>query len=185
MTRSLRFKLVIFLASVGLGLISVVGWFYFQQSETKLYTNKTYGFRIRYPVDWEVHENMNGAAVIFVSPKDNELDVLQDSVNIVVQDYSKDPISLTDYSEKAEHQVRATFKAAIEILDSSPTTLAGLPAHRFALRSTGPDLNLQYLMVWTMKGYTAYQVTYTSLTSGYELYLPKVQRMIRSFRINN
>ncbi len=170
-------------AAIGLVLVGAVGWFYLQQFRTLSYENSRYGFALKYPAAWSFAEDLAGAAAVFVSPKENALDIFQENVNVVVQDISQHPMSLNKYTEMAVTQMQAVFGTNLEVLDSSPTFIDGREGHQFVFIGKGPDGNFRYLCRWTIVGTSAYQITYTAMESGYPKLLPQAKRMMRSFKI--
>ena len=175
--------IAIITGAVGLTLILTVSWFFAKRYWSLSYESGPYGFALKYPANWSFAENKNGAAAIFVSPKENALDIFQESVNIVVQNISANPMDLGKYTETAITQMQAVFGTNLEILDSSPTFIDRRPAHQFIFIGKGPDGNLQYQCRWTLVGTTAYQITYTAIASGYERHLTEAERIMNSFRI--
>ena len=150
----------------------------------KRYTHFEPGFTVGYPFDWTYKENVMNTPVIFFSPKDNTLDFFQENLSVVTQNLPPGSTSLKDYSDTAVKQVRAVFEGQIEILADEDTDLAGRPAHKFEYLAKSPQFTFHTLHVWTIDGNnTAYQLTYTALDSSYEKYLPKVRRMIDSFKL--
>jgi len=170
-------------AGIGIILILSVAWFASKEYRFKSYKNSEYGFSIKYPVSWLLKENTSGAVVIFYTPKENDMDVSRESVNIVVQNISGRPTSLKNYSELAIKQMEAVFGENMIIFESEPTFIAGQSGYKLVFLGKTLGSDLKYMSVWTIDGVTAYQITYTSTASQYEHYLSKVKRMLRSFRI--
>lgn len=183
MNRKTQQLVVTVTAVISIILIGIAALLYWRGHNFKKYKNAEQHFSIKYPSDWTMAENTNGAAVIFFSPLENDLDYFKESLNVVVQDLSKNPMSLNDYTQTAIYQMKVVFKDKMEIIDSEPTTLAGHAAHRFIFKGAKTEVPLQYMCVWLVDGYKAYQVTYTAFASKYDLYLSKIQPMINSFRI--
>lgn len=170
-------------AAIGLALILTVGWFFVKPYWSLGYENAQYGFALKYPAAWSFAENQGGAAAIFYSPKENALDIFKESVNIVVQDISRNPMTLEKYTETAIAQMNAVFGINLEILVSTQISIDNRPGHQFIFIGKGPDGNLQYQCRWTLAGTTAYQITYTAVASGYERHLAEAERIMGSFRI--
>ena len=179
-------KNLIFNIAAGIGIIAIgiTSWIFFNHYRFNQYTNDQHNFSIKYPASWTLGENINNAAVIFYSPQETELDIFRENVNIVVQDISKNPLSLKRYSKTAIRQMEAVFSNNMMILESEPMFFAGQEGYKFVFTGKTPETELQYMSVWTITGLTAYQVTYTALASQYDRHLPKVKRMIRSFHLN-
>ena len=171
-------------ALLGIVLILSVVWVVSEEQRFSHYRNKKGGFSIRYPASWAYEENLGGAAVIFFSPQENDLDFFKESVNVVVQDLSANPMELKPYSEIAIEQMRLVFKDNFVILESGLTFISGQPGYKLIFLGKGPENELKYMSVWTIKNQTAYQVTYTALSSQYDRYQLKVKRMLSSFRID-
>lgn len=170
-------------AGVGIILILSVAWVASREYRFKRYTNDEKNFSIKYPALWTYEENINDAAVIFYSPQENDLDFFKESVNVVVQNISGNPMNLQGYSQLAIKQMEAVFGENMIILESAPTFIADRSGYKLVFLGKGLEADLQYMSVWTIDGTTAYQVTYTSIASQYERYIFKVKTMLRSFRI--
>jgi hypothetical protein len=176
-------RIISIVAGIGVVLILTVAWFASKEFRFKSYKNSVYDFSIKYPASWVFKENIKGAVVIFYSPLENDLDYFMESVNVVVQDISRKPMKLKAYSELAITQMEAVFGENMAIIESEPAFIADQSGYKFVFSGKGPEGELKYMSVWTIKGTSAYQVTYTSLASQYDRYISKVKRMFRSFRI--
>jgi len=183
MRRKKQNIIISIVAGIGIILILSVAWVASRDYRFRLYKNDEYNFSIKYPALWAYEENINGAAVIFYSPQENDLDFFKESVNIVVQDISGNPLNLQDYSQLAIKQMEAVFEENMITLESVPIFIADRSGYKFVFIGKSPEADLQYMSVWTIEGTTAYQVTFTSIASHYEQYIFKVKRMLRSFRI--
>lgn len=171
------------IAGIGILLILSVAWIVSKEYRFKSYQSSEHGFTIKYPASWAYEENINGAAIIFYSPQENDLDFFKESVNVVVQNIGGNPLNLKAYSALAIKQMEAVFGENMITLESAPTFIADQSGYKLVFIGKGPDTDFQYMSVWMIDGVTAYQVTYTSLVSQYERYLSKVKKMVRSFRI--
>jgi len=170
-------------AGIGIILILSVVWVTSKEYRFKRYRSDEKNFSIKYPASWAYEENINGAAVIFYSPQENDLDYFKESVNVVVQNIAGNPMNLKDYSQLAIKQMEAVFEENMITIESVPTFIAGQSGYKLVFLGKGPETDYQYMSVWTISGLTAYQVTYTSLASQYERYIFKVKKMLKSFRI--
>ena len=170
-------------ALLGITLILIGIWIVSREYRFKKYHDKKYGFSISYPAAWSYETNKGGAAVIFFSPKLSDLDFME-SVNIVVQDHSQNPLELKAYTDLAIKQMELVFGENFVVQESQPMFVAGRSGHKLVFLGKGPDVELKYLIVWTLKDNQSYQVTYTAVSSQYDRYVGKVNRMIGSFRID-
>ena len=149
----------------------------------KNYKNNGYGFQIKYPDDWMLKEGFMGSSVIFVSPLENAMDLTPESLNVTIQDISASPMSLEDYTALTVEQMKMMFKENIEILEDVDVTLAGQPGHRFVYLAKGPNSKMRYMHEWTLKGTSAYQITFGAVDSQYDARQPQVNKMLSSFRL--
>lgn len=168
---------------IGLMMILAVGWIYSKQYRLLSYDNSRVGFSLKYPVTWSFGEDINGAAAIFYSPKENALDTFRENVNVVVQDLSVKPMDLEEYTKTAIIQMQAVFETNLQIIDSSPIMVANEPGHQFVFIGKGPDGEIYYLCRWTVVGTSAYVLTYTGKSLGYPKHLAQARRIMKSFRI--
>lgn len=184
MDRRTKKKYITWLSgSLGALLILWAGVWYFQNFGFKKYVDQQAGFSIEYPRDWAYSPNREGVKVIFFSPIESDFDVFTENVNIVVQDISSKPMNVEQYSERVVRQIRAVFGDHIEIIESMPTYFANRQGYRMVFQVKGDPQSMRMLMVWTVDGDWAYQLTYTAQPDTYTYYMEDVQKMMDSFRI--
>ncbi|HBR14278.1 MAG TPA: hypothetical protein DD723_01890 [Candidatus Omnitrophica bacterium] len=176
-------------------IISIVGvlvigtvvtlWMFGQKREYIRYKDPQGRFLMEYPSDWTIADKnkTQGAEVVFVSPKENDLDFFQENFSVIVQDVPKHLNNLDMYTKTAIHQMQVVFKSNLVILKSEPAPLAGRPGHHFVFLGKGPDVEFQYKIQWALDDSKAYQVTFTAMSSTYENFVPKVEMMMKSFKI--
>ncbi len=182
MKRKRRFSFIgIFAVLFILAGLGAIIWHLMNNFQLNTYVNEQHGFKIGYPSDWDFQENINGAAVIFYSPLENQLDFFQDNINIVIQDISASPMGLEDYSNMAVEQMKMVFGENMKVQELSNTTIDGMPAKKFVFTGKGPQAELKYMSVWTIEGSTVYQLTYLAIASQYPNYLFKIHAMLNSF----
>ncbi len=172
-----------FIAGIGLIIACLSAWNIFTETKYIHYKHPSGFFEMDYPPEWSMIENEAGAAAIFYSPLENDLDIFKENVNIVIQDLSKKPMSLEQYTKTAIHQMKVVFKTGMEIVESEPAYLGGVKGHRFTFMGTGPDGDLKFMTLWALKGDTAFQFTYTGLKSDWDQYKKVADKMLRSFKI--
>ncbi len=163
--------LVVFFALIYFGSVSMLN-----------FRHPTDGFSIKYPAKWIKVVNKDGASVIFLSPKESDLDVFQENVNVVVQNQTGAPMSLQKYTDRAIFQLKVVFKEGIKVVDSEGAYLDGKPAYKIIYETAG-DPSFKIMHVWTVVGSRAYQVTFTAYTSRFEDFKDVAEKMIQSFRI--
>ncbi len=172
------------IAGVSVCLIAVVLWMVNKEHRFLNYKNTTYSFSIKYPTSWALSENQNGTAVMFTSPLENKLDTFKENFNVVVQDLSQHPTKLDIYTMLSIAQMKVLFKSKLVVVDSSPAYLDGHPAYNFTFIVKEADSEMKFKSIWTVvKDVKAYQVTYGATSSQYDKYLPQIDKMIKSFKI--
>jgi len=118
-------------ASIGIILILGALWLVRRDYQFSQYTSDEKGFSIKYPADWSFEENTNGAAILFYSPLENEMDMFKENVNIVIQNVSGDMTEIKKYSEAAVLQMEAVFGENMIITESRQIYFAKKRGYRF------------------------------------------------------
>lgn len=177
--------LLISLASVaGLVLSVALIWLVVFMSQFHGYKDKNYRFSIKYPAQWDkVVAPQGGAAVVFVSPKENALDIFRENVNVTVQDVPGHIASLKSFTDQMLTQMSAVFNN-MSVVENKQIDMGGRPAMWVVFEAQKPDA-IRVLTVVTIKGAQhAYILTYVASARKYPQYLPFVQEMVRSFKFN-
>jgi len=167
---------------VGAVLTALGATVYHQQFGLKKYTDREAGFSIRFPKDWAYASHQNGALAIFYTPAESDYDQFTENVNVTIQDISRNPMAIRDYSATVVKQMESLFSQEINVVESTEMNVGGRPGHKFVFVGKGPS-PMKMMIVWGMKGEEVYQVTYTALEDTFNFYLEPVQQMINSFRI--
>ena len=123
-----------------------------------LYKNPQNKIKIKYPKTWKVIENKDGAAAIFISPKETALDAYQENLSIVIQNLPQSLMPLRQYSKEAVNQITQTLKN-IQVVRNEETSLSGSPAYRFEY-IIKLNFNLKITHVWTIINNKTYQLTF-------------------------
>ncbi|MBI4309546.1 MAG: hypothetical protein HY591_04365 [Candidatus Omnitrophica bacterium] len=185
MQQATKKKLLIGLAAAGGMLLLAAGlWYFLFISQFQNYYDKTYGFDIQYPGSWKVvRAPQPGAAVAFISPKENAMDVFSENVNITVEPVPVELVRLQNFSDKILLQMTKVFQN-IKVMETKPLIFGDRQGHRVVFRADKPDA-ITIMNVWTIKDADkAYILTYMAMTKNYQKYLPLVEVMVQSFRLN-
>ncbi len=180
---SIFFGFMIFLgvALLGLGILSTI-----KITPYAKYTNKKYGFSLKFPAYWKVvhKQPIEGAIVVFIAPKTNALDRLNDNFNVSIKDLPE-KMSMESLSKTIVNQVSGTFGEQALISQAIPISLAGREGYRLVFAGDDPKIPdpIQYVIVWTMVDRRVYILTFTGLKSDYPLFEKKVNTMFRSFKL--
>jgi hypothetical protein len=180
-----RKKTLIYGLVTALSIIAVitVGALFLKGGTYKAYANSKHKFSMLYPDGWAMSEQVPGVAVQFFTPLESEVDPFKENVNIVYQDHSVMPMAMDQYTQTAIEQVLAVFKQNVQIIESSPTVLAGRPAHKFLYIGSGSGTEIKILHVWTTANNQAYQFTYAAIPYKFDKYWPQAKKMLNSFKI--
>lgn len=172
-------------SALGIVLISSVVYLNYRQKIMWNYRDPAKEISINYPANWKPMPGYGGAKVVFASPFEGSLDYFQENVSVVIQDISKQPSNLREYSDEAIYQMELVFMHNFILEESTAVaTLSGYPAYKIIFTGKGPDTELRYYMTWTVVNkVTAYQITYTAFTSQFDKYFPQVEKMVNSFKI--
>ncbi len=176
--------ILITLASIaGALLLAAAGWLLYFNSHFGSYQDAQHHFIVKYPTAWKfIKSPQPSVAVVFQSPKENALDVLQENVNITVQAVPPHLASLKSFSDKIYQQMTVVFKQNIKVVENVSLDFGGRRGQRMVFEAPNPD-NLKMVVVWTIKGDQAYIFTYLGLIKTYPQYGPLVEEMVKSFKL--
>ena len=114
---------------------------------------------------------------LFASPVFAD-DSFDENVNVVVAPLEGSP-SFDTYTKHAIAVIKEGVPGA-RVLESSPDTLAGEPAHRVVFSGFLGKCPMKWLQIWTLRGRRACVVTYSADAADYEKRLPSALNAIRS-----
>jgi hypothetical protein len=146
-------------------------------SDLVSYSNPNLGFSLEYPSEWEKEESLT-----FVSPQGGIGNRTPEVISITTEVLPTSDFSLDSYTEAALGQVES-FQD-FRLLNSSSTTLAGLPAHMILYTFTDESQTpLENLQVWTIKDGIAYVITYGGTPEEFDSSLPTFRSVMDSFSL--
>jgi hypothetical protein len=140
------------------------------------YNNPNLGFSLEYPSDWQKVETLS-----FTSPQGGVGNRAPEVINIVTEVLPSSNFSLASYTEAAIDQVQSFDN--FQLLNSSSTTIGGLPGHMIVYTFTDGQTPLQNLQAWTVKDGMAYVVTYGGVPEEFDSSLPALQGVLDSFSL--
>ena len=94
-------------------------------------------------------------------------------------------ITLADYTESGINQLTSLPRQNFTILNSSPTTLAGIPAHTITHTFTEDGIDQKLVQIWTLDNSTdtAYIITYGSHVHEFDDGLSALEQITNSFTL--
>jgi eukaryotic-like serine/threonine-protein kinase len=154
------------------------------------YENSTYGIRMQYPSSWHKEENLSDGSdknsmlvdvVKFSSPTKNASDTSSESFDLKIDNISDiKPITLAKYANNSIEDLRKDFD--IITLDRN-ASLSNNPAYKLVYTGVEEGVNLQAMLILTIKDDRAYIISYNAEPTKFSYYLPTLQKMIDSFQI--
>jgi serine/threonine-protein kinase len=147
---------------------------------------------VLYPSNWEKEENVGSSGsgadklidiVRFSPPFENSnSDKSAENLDVKVDDISDiKPISVAKYANDTIEDLKKDFKILSE--DRNATVGNNNPAYKVEYTGTEQDVNLNAMIIFTIKGDNAYIISYMAEPSRYSSDLPVVQKMIDSIEI--
>lgn len=149
------------------------------------YEDRMYGLKINHPASWPtafehkmIKENRVINIIAFLTP-DNQPGNIDNFVNIIAYQVPQG-VSLPDHvaNEIVDMQ---TFYRDFQMLDSSDTTLGGLPAHRLIYVFSKDGKSYKKLQIHVLKGPQGYTLGYLQDVKNFDRYMRQVEKMIKSF----
>jgi hypothetical protein len=147
-----------------------------------VYKNPTYGIAIQYPADWKKIEYYNPPATIsgsnlivnFLAPSVNTSGHWRAHlmVQVLKQDQAKKLVPQSQITIGDRQGFKALHNSSIQIFNLD--------------RNTDSIVHIKAMYVWLAgNDGNTYLITYKAATAEYQDYLPTIQKMIDSFRIEN
>ena len=158
----------------------------------KTYENPGFGLTIQYPSSWAgmqlradpFAQTNTSIVAILEAPRENQSDPYRENLIINVQGPLEDTISLEEYTQNSLNAF-STMSDTVTVIELSPSTLSGLPAHELIYSSTLGNLNLKKMQIFAIvNDNTSYIVTFGAEESQFDRYLPLIMKMVNSIRIN-
>lgn len=154
----------------------------------KLNENPTYGIQIQYPFDWRIDEgdvDSDDAVtdiVSFVALIGNDSETDGPSLYMSIDNASSSNLNeyltttINDYNDTEDFEV---------IESNTNSTLAGKLAYKLVFTDVDDDdIDYESMEIGTIIGDKVYIATYEAEEEQYSDYLPTVQKMIDSLKIN-
>jgi|SRR5215208_1220185 hypothetical protein len=146
-------------------------------SDLTPYSNPNLGFTLEYPSNWTKQESL-----VFVSPPGGIGNQAPELITIDTEVLPTLDFSLDTYTNLSLRQAQESLQD-FKLLNSSSTTLAGLPAHMIVFSFTeSQNTTLQNLATWTIKDGMVYKVTYIATPEEFHSSLPALQSVLDTFR---
>jgi hypothetical protein len=137
-------------------------------------------YTIQYPADWQKAYAEN--AVGFISPKENEVGIFQENVNVMVQDLSAKPMTLKEYTDLTKQQYIDGYGPS-SVISMKDTTFCGQQAEVSIFTFPYGGLPVKVEQCWFILHNAAYLLTFTARPEKFESYRHTAEKVIRSFML--
>jgi PsbP-like protein len=153
-------------------------------SNFQTYSNSAFGIKMQYPSDWlklNLSANTSSALiVVFKSPPGT----LLGSLNIIAQNLSSQNITLSKLVDMNVNNLKQSGRI-VNLVASTPSTLADNPAYKIVYTSiSSRGIIFEAMQIFSLIGHKAYFITYVVPSTNYPSYLPTIQAIINSIKIN-
>ena len=150
------------------------------------YENRTHGFKLQYPEDWELIDDNPVFAAAIVSPYEDSSDYRAE-VFVNIFEVDQDPRSFEEFKEEAPAQIKPLLND-FKVYEMKETILSSKKAHQIIYAGKMKfgrlkNLELKHLQVSTQIGKKYYQIGYSHNPNYYEEYLDLISKMMESFEI--
>jgi hypothetical protein len=167
-------------------------------TDLRTYENTGFGISMQYPAVWGAVElkstpldnRFPGSSIaIFTAPSENATDTFRERGLLSIQDFSSagnvsaENMTLAKYTNGSLSSYR-NMPDHVTILESNATILAGQPAHRIVFKEDLQNQPFKKIQVWTVKDNKSYLITFSTQEPRYDDYLPSIERMTNSLKID-
>ena len=152
------------------------------QEQFLTYENPELGISIQYPSNWEKLVNLDNF-VTFTAPPETDTRIYPAALGLKVQELSSQNIPLQEITKVQMSDLKKS-NPDLNVLESTPTTIAGKPAHKIVFSAIdNEEVERKAMQVWTVIGNKAILITYKAEPDKFLSYLPTIERMIDSFKV--
>ncbi len=168
--KKVNWLLIILIAFVATLIFSVVAGVIYYKTSFNFYENKKEGLIIPYPKGWIVAEhpfNVKDAIVVFISPKENAMDTMQENITVTTVDQSKNPLNIDDFGALTVKQTTLVFSDC-KVISTGPTTISGRRGYRTVFYYRGEKNMVMDLYQFMFRDVVGYNVMYYGDVETYE-----------------
>ena len=154
------------------------------ESDGKWESLKYGPYTIQYPGDWEVDTSgQMGTSFILFSPLTDPADQFRENVNLLVQDLTGYDLTLDQYVEISEDQIRTMVDNG-HIISSTRIREGNPEFHKMIYSGTHDIYQLQFEQYYRVADQTAFVLTLTCETDQFGNYRKTGEAILNSFVIH-
>jgi eukaryotic-like serine/threonine-protein kinase len=171
---------------------------YKNNNSFRTYENPAYGIQIQYPSTWIIYagdvfsdnDDDDDAAidiVSFLGPVKSDTEAYAPSLYISIDNPPPADLNLnlTEYLARITNDYDARLKD-FKVIESNTNSsiLASKPAYKLVFTDEEDEIHYKTMEIGTIIGEKVYLLSYAAQEEQYSDYLPTVQKMINSLKIN-
>jgi len=147
---------------------------------TAVYTSPAYGYTLTYPTSWAVREENGGTTVVFTTAAESASDNFRENLKVVVQDLSGAPMNL-DAFISSQLEKKKQGLANYNPTHEENLKIGGYNARKLSYTGTLGSGLMRWVEIYTIRGLTAYTLTFTADESHYRFFVEDADKMLKSF----
>jgi eukaryotic-like serine/threonine-protein kinase len=148
--------------------------------EQRTYISPYFNFTINYPPSWQIKE-ISGM-VFFLSPGEGRSDDFSENVGVIIEDLSKQPMSLNEYEKLSLTSAPKLIKD-FKLAAKNSAKIDGEDAYSMIYSGIDKSRRLKYKSYTFITGSKAYTLTYTAEEKNYDKYLNQAELVMKSIKI--
>ena len=147
---------------------------------TGVYVSSAYGFTMTYPTSWAVREENGGTTVVFTTAAESASDNFRENLKVVVQDLSSAPMNL-DAFISSQLEKKKQGLANYNPTHEENLKIGGYNGRKLSYTGTLGSGLMRWVEIYTIRGLTAYTLTFTADESHYWFFVEDADKMLKSF----
>ena len=146
-------------------------------------THRADNFSIAYPLLWELNtEGGYGTKFFLFSPLTSSADQFRENINLIIEDVSKQNMTLADYTIASKQQIKNGMPDA-EFLESNTLQAQGIDYQRIVYTATQQPYKLEFEQWYFIVKGQAYILTFTAETAQFKTYQKQAEEVLSTFKI--
>lgn len=138
-------------------------------------------YSVQFPKNWDyISPGQMGTTFMIFSPVSSKEDQFRENVNLLIQDLSTHDLSLDQYAQISEKQIK-TLITNSKIIENTKLKKNGLYFQKLIYTGTQGVLKLQFEQYYWVENKQAYVLTFTTEESEFENFKTTGENILNSF----
>ncbi len=168
-------KILIFL------ILTINSVFIFGQTKWKTISENN--FKIEYPDNWELNKSgQMGTKFILFSQLSNPSDKFRENINLIIQDLTGSNITLDEYVEISENQIR-TLVTNGKIIESRRISEKEFEHQKIIYTGKLGVFDLKFIQCYWVIDSKAFVLTFTTEINEFDNFIQVGEKIMKSFKI--